>query len=250
MGDRCVALLTDFGASEYVGVLKGVVLSRAPDARLVDLVHDVTPQAVREGAWLLLQSYRWFPRGTVFLCVVDPGVGTERAAVAAATDTGYFFVGPDNGLMAPALDAAGLSTAVSLPTPATAARTFHGRDVFAPAAADLAAGASLLEMGAPRDRLASLTFVRDGRRGEIVRIDRFGNCITNLPAILDQSQYDVEIEAGNLPRLLRFYRTYAQAPDDALSLVENAYGTLEIVCKNGSAQERVKTRLGSRVRLA
>lgn len=242
-----VVLLTDFGLSEYVGVMKGIIATHAPMARVIDLTHDVSPQAVREGAWLLEQSYRWFPEGSVFCCVVDPGVGTERAAVAAETER-YRFVGPDNGLLYPAVMKDRLVKAVSLPVPGGASRTFHGRDVFAPAAAALANGRSLDELGEPLDGLTPLVFHRTEREGEIVRIDRFGNCITNLPPRPGRIEYTVQIEGAPAPMRLRLYRTYQEAPAGEPFLIENSYGTVEIAWRNGDAARNLGAAAGMRVR--
>ena len=244
-----VVLLTDFGPSEYVGVMKGVLASHAPEIRTIDLCHDVTPQGVREGAWLLQQTFRWFPKGAVFLSVVDPGVGTERAAVAVETAS-YHFVGPDNGLLFPAAASDRVVKSVRLSVPRHASRTFHGRDLFAPAAAALATGRPIEALGEPVDGLVALDFHREGREGEIVRIDRFGNCITNLPPEREKGEYAVEIEVGEAPSRLRFYPRYQDAPLGELFLIENSYGTLEIALRNGSAAQAVGTRLGSRITLA
>src|ERR687883_1519433 len=134
-----VTLLTDFGTADgYVAEMKGVLLARAPEAQLVDVTHDIPPQDVEAGRLAVARYWRRFPPGTVHLAVVDPGVGSARAALAVSSD-GRFLVGPDNGLLSPALLFAG-ARAVSLPIPQSASPTFHGRDVFAPAAAMLAAG--------------------------------------------------------------------------------------------------------------
>src|SRR5918911_5491181 len=143
-----VTLLTDFGTADgYVAEMKGVILSLVPDAHVVDISHDIAPQDV-DGARLAVARYwRRFPAGTVHVIVVDPGVGSSRAAIAVASD-GRFLVGPDNGVLSPALLAAG-ARAVALRVPPGAAPTFHGRDVFAPAAAALASGTPLDTLGSP-----------------------------------------------------------------------------------------------------
>jgi len=244
-----IVLLTDFGFSEYVGVMKGVLAIHAPEARVIDLCHDVSPQGIREGAWLLAEAYRWFPRGAIFLCVVDPGVGSERRAVAIQSEN-YFFVGPDNGLLYPSATRDGVVRAVERTPPAGASCSFHGRDVFAPAAAQLANGRPLEALGPPVADLVSLHFHREGREGEIVRIDRFGNCVTNLPPVPGKTEYGARIEVGRLPARLPFFARYQDAPEGALFLIENSYGTLEIALKNGSAASVVQTLSGSRVTLA
>lgn len=228
-----IALLTDFGDAEYVGIMKGVIAREHPGATVVDLYHGVPPQDVRTGAWVLLQAYRYFPADTVFLGVVDPGVGTARRALAAATAAGPRFVGPDNGLLYPALAAAGLTGAVVLPVPPGASATFHGRDVFAPAAARLAAGAPLASLGAPAGPLRVLDFHRHGREGELVHIDRFGNLISNLPPVPGHYRYQVRL--GRFQGELDLYPTYASIPPGTPGLVVSSAGTLEIAVGNGSA---------------
>ena len=181
-----IILLTDFGQSDYVGMMKGVIYGICDEAQVVDLYHGVEAQNVREGAWILQQSYRYFPAGTIFLCVVDPQVGTCRRAVVIATQH-YYFVGPDNGLMWPAASTDGIEKVTNLDIPENASRTFHGRDVFAPAAARLQKGEELFEEQ-QNVKLIELHFHLKNRQGEVVRIDHFGNIITNLTHI-DQQSY-------------------------------------------------------------
>ena len=240
-----VALLTDFGPSEYAGVMKGVILGLLPGAQLVDITHDISPQNVREGAWVLLGSYRWFPKGTVFLCVVDPGVGTGRRAIAVRSQN-YFFVGPDNGLVSAAAAEDGIVEARAVGIPPGASNTFHGRDVFAPAAALIASG-GWERLGTPIERIEMIDFHLRGREGEVVRVDRFGNCITNLPPIDGRREYAARSERGSLPGRLPFFRTYAEAPGGELFVIENAYGTLEIALKNGSASRIARLAPGERI---
>src|SRR3712207_234825 len=196
-----ITLLTDFGTADgYVAEMKGVILTRAPDVTVVDVTHDVSPQDVECGRLALARYWRRFPPGTVHLAVVDPGVGSARAALAIESD-GRWLVGPDNGLLSPALLVAG-ARAVILPVPATAAPTFHGRDVFAPAAAALAAGARLDALGSPAldfvvRRTPEPRRLSDGSiEGQVITVDRFGNAITNLVGLRAQS---VEVNGRSLP---------------------------------------------------
>ena len=156
-----IAILSDFNDSAYLGQMKGAILSRHWQARLVDLSHAIKPQNVREGAWVLEQSFAFFPKGTIFLCVVDPGVGGKRKAIAARTKN-YLFVGPDNGLLYPSLKKDGLKAVVKLSTKG-ASQTFHGRDVFAKAAAELEKGVKLERLGSrlPAKKLEKLAFKYD-----------------------------------------------------------------------------------------
>jgi S-adenosylmethionine hydrolase len=196
---RVVALLTDFGTADiYVGVMKGVIAGIAPRATVIDLTHEIAPQDVRAAARSILSGYRYFPSTTVFCCVVDPGVGTSRRAVAvelAGSDGVFTFVCPDNGLLTPLLDLPTLARvrSVVLDDPSfhlpNAGATFHGRDVFAPAAAHLAAGIRLPELGSAcgPDSLVRLELSRPVAAGHgyvarIVHVDRFGNLVTDLAA--------------------------------------------------------------------
>lgn len=255
-GSPVVALLTDFGASAYPGILKGVIQAISPGVTVIDLSHHVRPQAVREGAWVLLTAYPYFPPGTVFCCVVDPGVGSDRQALAVQAGP-FFFVGPDNGLLAPALAAsAAVATVVRLPVPATASHTFHGRDVFAPAAARLAAGVPLLELGPLADPPVPLTFHRRGWEGEVVTIDPFGNIITNLPPAGVCTQYRVELRPGpdgtettGWQQTLALHPTYTAAPPERPFLIIGSAHTLEIAVASGNAARVLAARPGQRIRI-
>lgn len=243
-----IALLTDFGASEYVGVVKGVIASRWPGGTVVDLCHSVRPQAVREGAWVLWSAYRHFPPGTIFLAVVDPGVGTRRAAVAVQSRR-YRWVGPDNGLLYPAASEDGVVEAVRLPIPPGASPTFHARDVFAPAAARWAAGGSLGQLGVPHGALVPLSFYRSGEEGEVVRVDPFGNLVTTIPLPEGWSPpAPVEVAvAGRAAVPATLVRTYGDADTGELVVVEGSSGTLEVSVVAGSAQDRLGVQPGDRL---
>jgi S-adenosyl-L-methionine hydrolase (adenosine-forming) len=241
-----VSLLSDFGLSDpYVGVMKARVLAHAPAAPLVDLTHAVAPGDVRVGAFLLAQAAPWFPDGAVHLAVVDPGVGTSRRAVAVQAG-GAFFVGPDNGLLTLALAGRRVRRAVVLTIPPRASPTFHGRDVFAPAAGQLAAGAALESLGRPAGRLVTLDWPRPRRRGattagEIVHVDRFGNLVTNLRTV-DGG----ELSAGDF-RTRRISRTYGDvAPGQPLAL-RGSHGFIEVAVRDGSAAEVLGVTRGDKI---
>jgi S-adenosyl-L-methionine hydrolase (adenosine-forming) len=238
-----VTLLTDFGTADgYVAELKGVILTRAPAATVVDVTHDIPPQDVECGRLAVARYWRRFPTGTVHVAVVDPGVGSTRAALAVESD-GRFLVGPDNGVLSPALLVTG-ARAVTLPVPAGASVTFHGRDVFAPAAAELALGATLDALGSP-----ALDFVirrtpeprrrTDGSiEGQVITIDRFGNAITNLLGLRAQS---VEVNG----RVLPLRRSYADVgTGEAIALVGST-GLIEIAVRNGSGAGALGLQRGS-----
>jgi S-adenosylmethionine hydrolase len=230
---RLITLLTDFGTADgYVAEIKGTLLSEAPEASVVDLSHDVPPQDVECARLAVARYWRRFPKGTVHLVVVDPGVGSARAALAVESE-GRYLVGPDNGVLSPALLLASART-VSLPVPAGASATFHGRDVFAPAAARLASGAALeaLGLGHPDPIVRRTPLARrldDGAiAGEIVTVDRFGNAITNLVAPRGGT---IEV-AG---RTLEVRRTYADVASGEVTAIVGSSGLVEIALRDGDA---------------
>lgn len=242
---RLITLLTDFGTADgYVGEMKGVLASLAPGATIVDVAHDVAPHDV-DGARLALARYwRRFPEGTVHLVVVDPGVGSARGALATISE-GRYLVGPDNGVLSPALLHAS-ARCVSLSVPGSAAPTFHGRDVFAPAAAQLALGEALEtlgpENGQPIIRRTPEATRRDdgGVQGEVITVDRFGNAVTNLLAMRGG-----QVQVNGMLLMLR--RTYADvASGEPMALVGSS-GLVEIAVRDGSAAERLDLRRGSAV---
>lgn len=239
-----IVLLTDFGASEYVGVMRGVIYSICPDAQIVDLTHSVPSQSIREGAWVLLQSYKYFPKGTVFVSVVDPGVGTARDAVVVVTES-YIHVGPDNGLLYPAASEDGIERVYRILIDEGVSKTFHGRDIFAKAAAYHEAGTlgvMSTEMKPGLDQ--ALVFHQEGREGEVVRIDKFGNIITNIPPA-PKEKYVLSIR--NEQRELPFSETYEGGPADGVFLVASSYDTLEIAAKNRPAMELLALEVGERI---
>jgi S-adenosylmethionine hydrolase len=227
-----IILLTDFGLGEYVGVMKGVILSIDPDARIVDLCHDLHPQSIVEASWILRNSFGYFPQGSTFCCVVDPGVGTDRKAIAVQTQS-YRFIAPDNGLLWEALKDQRIVTIRALSVSPGASRTFHGRDVFAKAAAHANLG-RFEELGARIEAIEPFELHLNGREGIVVRIDHFGNIVTNLPP-LDQSRYTVAI--GGQEQAMHHYPTYDEAHDSNLFLITGSNNTLEISLRNSSANE-------------
>ncbi len=245
-----VTLLTDFGTADgYVAEVKGVLLSEAPGAVVVDVSHDLAPHDV-EGARLALARYwRRFPRGTVHLAVVDPGVGSARAALAVESD-GRFLVGPDNGVLSPALLVAG-ARAVRLAVGARAAPTFHGRDVFAPAAGRLAAGESLDALGEPAEecvvrRTPEARRLPDGAiEGCVITVDRFGNAITNLVAGAAVARHGGTLSLGGRDVPVR--RVYADVEPGAPVALVGSNGLLEVAVREGSAAARLGVARGARV---
>lgn len=255
-----VALLTDFGVRDhYAGTMKGVVLGICPEATLVDVSHDVPPHDVLTAALELAASYKYFPAGTVFLVVVDPGVGSSRRPLAAEAGD-YRFVAPDNGVLSAVFKDVPPRRVVELTerrfARPTVSRTFEGRDRFAPAAAWLAKGTELKALGRSVNDFVRLTIPDPGVtehevRGEVLRVDRFGNLITNI----DRRSFErlgrpgeaaVEIRAGE-HRVGRLVTTYAEiAPGEVCSLFGST-DHLEIAANSASAAETLGLGRGAAV---
>lgn len=247
-GSPPIVLLTDFGSRDgYPGVMKGVILGIAPGAALVDLTHEIAPRDVAGAAWVLHTAWRYFPLGTIFLCVVDPGVGSTRRPIALAAG-GRLFVGPDNGLFSYVLAAAPPDDAVALDDPRfhlpDPSATFHGRDIFAPCAAHLARGIPLGKLGSAIAVASLVTFAlprpvwqEDMLHGHVLHVDRFGNLITDVAGALAAA-----LLATPSARLVVAGRdisarahTFAEGPEDEPFLLADSSGHLAIAVRNGSA---------------
>lgn len=242
-----VTFLTDFGTADgYVAEMKGAVLRGAPGATLVDITHGVAAGDVAGAAYLLARTAAAFPAGTVHVVVVDPGVGSARRAIAVE-QAGHFFVGPDNGVLARILER-GRYKAVTLAVPAEASPVFHGRDVFAPAAARLAAGETLASLGCAVDdpvRLQPHHLERRGGllAGEVVHVDRFGTLVTNLPAA--RVALGAAVRLGVYDLVLR--STFGDVPSgDPVAFVGSG-GTVEIAVRDGRADVVLGLSVGAEV---
>jgi S-adenosyl-L-methionine hydrolase (adenosine-forming) len=245
-----ITLLTDFGTTDsYVAEMKGVLLSAAPSLVVVDVSHGVSPGDVRSAAYILGRTWHRFPPGSIHIVVIDPGVGSPRAALALRSH-GHYFTGPDNGVFTPVLKDTEVE-AVALSIPESASPTFHGRDVFAPAAGALANGAGLSSLGqsfgAIPQRLAYTLPHYEGKTvvGEVVYIDRFGSLITNLTADLVLKSTTIEIEDLDLGPLKR---TFDDVPTGGLLAYIGSGGAVEIAVHDGSAARRLGIGIGGRVR--
>ncbi len=262
-----ITLTTDFGAADYfVGAMKGVILGIAPRARIVDITHQITPFMVNEAAFVIAEAARWFPtrwfpKGTVHVVVVDPGVGTTRRPVLVEAG-GQRFIGPDNGVFTMIYDAEGGDGAKvrEITNPKvmlkTVSRTFHGRDVFAPAAAHLAAGVTAAHFGRRiHDYVRSETIqpapLRKNRwQGSVLKVDHFGNMVTNfdLRKFGELRTHAFEILAG--PQIVRrLALTYAESGIGELVAIEGSSGFLEISANQESAARRLGCGVGSPVEL-
>ena len=254
-----ITLTTDFGLSDhFVGTMKGVIWSICPEARLADISHEIAPQNILEGAMVLAQAYAFFPVGTIHLAVVDPGVGTDRRPIAARLGE-HLFVGPDNGLFTPILEAVeeqgGRIAFFHANNPRywlpKVSHTFHGRDVFAPVAAHLAKGVPLSEVGEEINDPVRLKWplpeeTKNGWQAHIVGIDRFGNLATDLPgAELGRVSGPVFRLRGREVRGL--VRSYGERPAGELVALVNSAGLVEIAVVNGSAADVLEVKVGELV---
>lgn len=258
-----ISLLTDFGSTDaYVGIMKAVILSRAPSAQIVDISHRVSPQHLVQAAYLIASAYPYFPKGTVHAVVVDPGVGGSRAILAVKTED-YFFLAPDNGVLTRVLETAVVCACVAVNNRAfflePVSRTFHGRDIFAPVAAHLASGGDIGLLG---PAFAPDTLVRIGLPrpvwteageliGTIIDIDRFGNLITNI----DESRIEPD-DSGGMPALtVRIGGvdlsgpavSYADVPPGRPLAVFGSRGFLEISVNRGNAKDYFSVAVGEQV---
>lgn len=246
MPGAIVTLTTDFGCRDhYVAAMKGVILSLCPQATVIDISHEVRPQAIRQAGYLLSSADPYFPPGTVHVAIVDPGVGTERRPIAVGTERAVY-VGPDNGLFSLVLERDPAQWAVHLTNPryrlAQVSATFHGRDVFAPAAAHLACGADPLQMGeplAPSD-LHTVQTLRQYEKGagpwqaRVLHVDRFGNLITDFRVPDPGAKLVVTVSGKRIDRLSQ---TFADVGLGQLVAYVGSSGLLEIAIRQGSATE-------------
>jgi S-adenosylmethionine hydrolase len=264
MARPVIALVTDFGSRDhYAGTMKGVALGICPDATLVDITHDVAPHDVLGGALELAAAYKYFPSGTIFVAVIDPGVGSARRGIAA--DTGdYKFVAPDNGVLSIVFDEHPPKKIVELTERKYArpsvSRTFEGRDRFAPAAAWLAKGIDVSALGRAAGAVVRLDVPQptiDGERidGQILRVDRFGNLITNISRkIFDRlagGPLDIRVGSDDAGHVVsKVVSTYADAvPGDVCALFGST-DHLEIAANGESAAARLDLGRGAPVHIA
>lgn len=250
-----ISLTTDFGLSDgYVGTLEGVILSICPSAKITHLSHLIPPQDIYAAAFVLYQSYRFYPSYAVHCVVVDPGVGSERRAVAIRTKLGSF-VGPDNGIFSLVLAQAEVQQAVSLTNPIyqlkSISSTFHGRDIFSPAAAHLAAGAPLEVLGDPVTGLTRFDFRTGLEAGQsrVIHIDHFGNLVLDVTDqdIPEPAKLTVSIAGRTIRSLSKTFADVAEG--EPLIYVGSTHGHLEIAVRNGNAAQTLGLRRGDVVQI-
>jgi S-adenosylmethionine hydrolase len=258
-----IALMTDFGVGDGdVGIMKGVIAGITPEAHIIDITHNVEPQNVSSGAWILAASYRYFPKNTVFVCVVDPGVGSTRGAIALHAGH-WYFVGPDNGLFSYVMSEQPIHAAVLLANSSyhlpTVSSTFHGRDIFSPVGAYLARGLRdiFFELGPSVEPAALRRFevggaVRDGTtiNAHIVHVDNFGNLITSIPLTFVPELYTVSqvkiVFKDNGITVEKLHQYFAEGPDDGHAFIYgDSSGYVGIAVRDGNAAKTLGVTLGA-----
>jgi S-adenosylmethionine hydrolase len=261
MPNPIITLTTDFGFRDpYVAEIKAVILSISPNARIVDVTHEVDKFSIRMGAYVLACAAPYFPEGTVHLAVVDPGVGTRRRAILIQTRNS-FFIGPDNGVLALAAKRQGVGHVFEITNQklmfSRISNTFHGRDIFAPVAAHLTNGTKPEEIGPEIQKILTAKFARvikrkDSLIGEVLHIDGFGNIITNIEEKELSSmniKETVVVKFRNVKFRVKFCRTYAEVEkQEALGIV-GSHSFLEISVNQGNAADKFKVKSGDRIAL-
>lgn len=254
---RVITLTTDFGSRDwFVGTMKGVILGINPKASIADICHEIPPGDIRAGAFALMVSCRFFPKGTIHVAVVDPGVGSERKAIAVQT-TNYIFVGPDNGVLSFALanektkriQRLGNARYFLRPT----SHTFHGRDIFAPVAAYLSSGVAMDKLGPKQREIVRVPWPKpkisnNQIRGEVIYVDRFGNAITNIEnaSLGSNKRLHVTVAAKRICAVEPFYQS---VPPGKAVAVPGSSGFLEIAINGGSAARSLDLEIGCTVRV-
>jgi len=243
-----VTLITDFGGF-YPAIMKAAILNIAPDAAIVDVTHNISPHCVREGAFILRETVKYFPRGTVHIAVVDPTVGTERHGLVVVAG-GQYLIGPDNGLLIPAARRLGNFEVLRIQM-AAKSRTFHGRDIFAPVGAHILRGRIPQVEDSPTFvdlRLREAQHRGDALFATIVFVDRFGNCVTNIPGglMIARSDYG-SVHLLNGSTRLRLVRTYDEATEAQPLLTIGSFDLIEIALNKGDAAKELNLSIGDEI---
>ncbi len=252
-----IAFLSDFGLSDgYVAAVKGVILSLSPDAEIIDISHSVKSQNVDEAAYLLWTVFSFFPKSTIFVCVVDPGVGTDRR-ILCVKGNDYYFLAPDNGLLKFILGTLKTKTIVGVTNHKyyrhEVSRTFHGRDIFAPVAAHLANGRSIHDLGPKviplfgEEQFVKIASSRRTYTGRIIHADHFGNIITNFVAA-NFPKHRFRLQIGNKV-IHRSAETYQNSVSRTPFIIVGSSGLLEVSVKNGNAARALSTKIHQQIYL-
>ncbi|MEM0204215.1 MAG: SAM-dependent chlorinase/fluorinase [Nitrososphaerota archaeon] len=257
-----ITLTTDYGLEDpYVAEVKAKILSIARDAQIVDITHAIPSFDEKRGAFILLTATKHFPKGTIHVCVVDPKVGTERKGIIVVTKSGHTFVGPDTGLMWPAVSAAGIMSIYEideLKIPPRTCETFHGRDVFAYVAAKLAIGVKPARLGKKIKHMMRVEYFEPTIEdywlcAELMHIDKFGNIITNVSKeslmLLGPIAEKYEVELCGRHYILPLCKTYGEVPVGSMLILFGGTGFLEIAVNMGSAAEIIGAKVGERIRI-
>lgn len=254
-----ITLTTDFGlADPFVGIMKGVILNLAPSARIIDITHQIEPQNIMQAALALESAHGYFPKNTVHLVVVDPGVGSKRRPITVKTKSATF-VGPDNGVLTSVMVPSSRVYELThrkyfLDAPSS---TFHGRDVFAPASAWIARGTPLSKMGRKINDPHVLEFPqptihKNTITGEIIYIDRFGNCISNISSELLNATFELNdpltLKIGKI-RIHDFASHYSQCKPKQVGCLISSCGKVEIFYREGNAASKLKCMVGTPITL-
>jgi S-adenosylmethionine hydrolase len=254
-----ITLTTDFGtADHFVGAMKGVILSIAPRAQIVDITHEIAPYELNEAAFVISQAWRYFPKRTIHVVVVDPGVGSARRPIVVEAG-GHYFIGPDNGVLSMIYDGPRVKVReISNPKyiRKDVSRTFHGRDVFAPAAAHLSLRVPLSKFGKPVPDFIRLSlakpaeFAKNQWSGVILKVDRFGNLITNfhISNFSDAKMQPIELRIG-LERIHRLALTYAETDIGEVFAIVGSSGYIEVAANQASAAKTLGCGAGAPVEL-
>ncbi len=262
MPSKIATLTTDFGLKDpYAAEIKATILTICPNTTIVDITHEITKFNIRMGAYILASAAPYFPKGSVHVAVVDPGVGTKRRPIIIQTKRG-FFVGPDNGVLVLAAEKQGITCIHKLSNPelmlSQVSNTFHGRDIFAPAAAHLLNGVKPAEFGpeiseAVKPEFAKTTLRNGVLTGEVLHVDGFGNIITNInekEATLSHLEGTVTVKLSGSELKLRFCKAYGKIkPQKPLALI-GSHGFIEIALNQGSAATKFKTQPGDSVTIS
>lgn len=259
-----VVMLTDYGTHDhYVAMLTANVLKANPTATMTTITHEIHPFNILEGAFTLAEAVTEFPSGTVFMGIVDPGVGSERTPIVVVTNTGHILVGPDNGLFDPAIQRCGGARAVyaienpAVMRPGTMSSTFHGRDIFAPVAGHISNGTPPERVGPRRESWVKLDVQppvreKDGVTGTILQVDYYGNVLTNIPASwMEGAAYGTtyEVQFGDKKAACTWHKTYSDVPSGAYVALTNAAGNIEIARNLESAARDLDASVGGRITL-